>query len=140
MNILVRCPVFPTEDENRVRSALYNLFATETPEFDTHDEQVLLIITNNRDALEIVRQSIHSMRIIDAARRKLMQNWNGIGTSLFFDKQAAYYGTLRLIDELEENPPLGCIELEITTDNDAEFENLVNWLTPPTKDGRIVKS
>ncbi|MFW9845107.1 MAG: RNA-binding domain-containing protein [Candidatus Thorarchaeota archaeon] len=140
MDILVRCPVFPTEDENRVRSALTNLFATETPEFDTHDEQMLLIMSNKRSSLDIVRQSIHSLRIIDAARRKLTQNWNGFGTSIFFDKQAAYYGTLRLVDELEESPPLGCIELEIMTDDDAEFEDLLAWFTPPTKDGRIVKS
>lgn len=140
MDIIVRCPVFPTEDEARVRSALVNLFATETPGFDTHDEKMLLIVSNERNSLEFIRQSIHSLRIIDAARRKLMQNWNGIGTSISFDKQAAYYGTLRLVDELEENPPLGCIELEITTENDEEFESLLAWLTPPTKDGRIVRN
>jgi predicted RNA binding protein with dsRBD fold (UPF0201 family) len=70
----------------------------------------------------------------------VQSNWDGTKTSVFFDKQAAYHGKLRLIDETEEEPPLGCIELEIMLEDEADFNEFIAWFVPPTKDGRVVIS
>ena len=75
---------------------------------------------------------------IDAARKRLQSNWNGTSTNIHFDKQAAFTRKLRIIDDNQELPPLGSIEMIVTFDSEQEFEEFVNWFTPPTKDGKII--
>ncbi len=97
-----------------------------------------MLSSNKRGSLDLVRQHIHTLRIIDAVRKRVFSNWDGSVTSIFFDKQAAYYGKLRIVDETEEDPPLGCIELKISFEDEAEFDGFLAWFAPPTKDGRVI--
>ena len=92
----------------------------------------------NRDAISSIRQTIHEIRIIDAARKRLKSNWNGTSTNIHFDKQAAFAKKLRIIDDNQELPPLGSIEMVLSFESEHQFEEFVNWFTPPTKDGRII--
>ena len=139
MDAIVRCPINPTEDVDRVCSALSNLFVSDGACNETDSGHVMQM-SNKRSSLDLIQQYIRSLRIIDAVRKRVLTNWDGTKTSIFFDKQAAYYGKLRLIDETEEEPPLGCIELEITLEDDADFNEFLAWFVPPTKDGRVVIS
>ena len=139
MDTLVRCPIYPTEDTERVCSALTQLFASDSSCHETEDGY-LILRSSKRSSLDYIQQHIHSLRIIDAVRKRVQSNWDGTKTSVFFDKQAAYHGKLRLIDETEEEPPLGCIELEIMLEDEADFNEFIAWFVPPTKDGRVVIS
>ena len=139
MNGTICCTVYPTEDYERLAIALSNLFPElqyERREVGTREELILHL--NDRAFFEHLRQMIHDTRIIDAVRSRLEKNWNGMNTIIRFDKQVAYHGKIRLIDDSEENPPLGSIELQIDCDSDDGFNAFVNWITPPTRDGRIV--
>jgi predicted RNA binding protein with dsRBD fold (UPF0201 family) len=93
---------------------------------------------NTESSLGTFRNLIHENRVIDAARRILEMNWNGTISSLRIDKQAAYRNKLRILD-LDDEPPLGFIDIIVTMNDDTQFEEFLKWLTPPTKDGRIVK-
>ncbi len=135
----IRCPINPTEDYERLVIVLSNLFPDlqcEKKEIGSREELVLHL--DNRTSLEYLRQMIHEARILDAVRSRLVKNWNGMNTIIRLDKQVAYYGKVRLIDDSQENPPLGSVELQIDFDSENVFDEFVNWMTPPTKDGRVI--
>ena len=139
MDILVRCPVNPTEDSQKVEQALKHIIGPQNLTYEDHDEISELISSeSNQESLGFVRQSIHKERIIDTARKRLLSNWNGTSTQIHFDKQAAFIGKLRIIDDSESLPPLGTIEIVIIFEDEIQFEEFLHWFTPPTKDGRIV--
>ena len=137
MEVLITCPVNPTEDVKKVGIAIENLLGRT--DFSTDDNQTEIVVTyTNRDSVSLVRQTIHETRIIDAVRKRLEANWNGTSASLHFDKQAAFVKKLRIIDDNQELPPLGSIEMVVVFDSEQEFEEFVDWFTPPTKDGKII--
>ncbi|MHA2600620.1 MAG: RNA-binding domain-containing protein [Candidatus Thorarchaeota archaeon SMTZ1-83] len=129
--------IHPTEDAERVGAALGNLFLPTSLPAETEGHQIRITSTN-RDSLDYVRSKIHSVRIIDAVRSRLLSNWDGEETTLCFDKQAAYHGKLRLVDDRQEEPPLGPLELTLGFASEEEFEAFLAWFAPPTKDGRVI--
>ncbi len=139
MDAVVRCPIYPTEDTERVCSALTKLFVSDRSCQKTEDGY-LMLRSAKRGSLDYIQQYIHSLRIIDAVRKRVLSNWDGTKTSVFFDKQAAYYGKMRLVDETEEDPPLGYIELVLTFEDEDDFNRFLIWFVPPTKDGRVVSN
>lgn len=139
MEVFITCPVNPTEDIGKVKKALENLLGmSDFASIDNGDVLEISQSYTNRDTMHLVRQTIHETRIIDAARKRLESNWNGTTTKIYFDKQAAFAKKMRIIDDNQELPPLGVIEIIIAFESDSEFEEFVNWFTPPTKDGRII--
>ncbi len=141
MEILITCPVNPTEDIKKVGKALENLLGGPDAVITEDNEiQEFSISFTNRNAMSFLRQKIHGTRIIDAARKRIEANWNGISTKIYFDKQAAFTKKVRIIDDNQDLPPLGCIEIVFILDSEQEFEEFVKWFTPPTKDGRIIQN
>ena len=139
MDIIVTCPVNPTEDVLKVKKALENVAGLQTFISESHDEITELVLTNSKkESLNLVRQAVHENRIIDAARKRLLSNWNGTSTQIHFDKQAAFVGKLRIIDDSTELPALGTIEIGLIFNDETQFEEFLHWFTPPTKKGRIV--
>ena len=139
MKIEVRAPVYSTEDHSRILEALKHPFPDMA--FESNQEGDITWLgckTTTESSLGTLRNLIHENRVIDAARRILETNWNGVFSSLQIDKQAAYRSKLRIID-LDDAPPLGFIDIIVTINDDTEFEEFLKWITPPTKDGRIVK-
>ena len=137
MQVGVRCQVFPTEDKNRILSALANFFPEKNTEY-RFENSIVLMNTGKRESLDIIRNAIHSSRIIDAVRSSVLRNLIGLETRILADKQAAFSGRFRLVDDREEEPPLGSVEISISFANDEELEAFLRWFVPPTKNGRIV--
>jgi len=140
MEVTMRCPVFPTEDKQLVETALANIFLIqefEEQETETHIE--LKALWNDSSSLSSIRQRIHEIRIIDVVRKRLVSNWDDLNamTHLCFEKQAAYVDKLRVVDDTQETPPLGFIEIAIRFQSTSEFENFLNWFTPRTSRGQI---
>ena len=131
--------MYPTEDTNRVQDTLENLFGSIP--FKIYEKEALLELISTeltKDKLDHIRQVIHDKRIIDAVRVRLRRNRDELSTFIFLDKQAAYVGKLRLLDNENEEPPLGPIELRLDFSMDSEFEEFLEWFAPPTKDGKII--
>jgi predicted RNA binding protein with dsRBD fold (UPF0201 family) len=138
MEVIITCSVNPTEDIKKVGTALENMLGRIDfilPENDNVSE--ISLSYKNQEMMNHVRNTIHETRIIDAARKRLKSNWNGTSTRIYFDKQAAFVKKTRIIDDDQEFPPLGSIEFVLSFDSETEFEDFVNWFTPPTKDGKI---
>ncbi len=139
MKIMVRAPIYPTEDQSRISEALSHQFPAVMFELiQEGDISWLQYEADNRTALNTLRDMIHEFRIIDATRRLLKSSWTGTNSSIQLDKQAAYGNKLRLIKQNEE-PPLGTIEIILSVSDIDQLEEFLMWFTPPTKDGRIVK-
>jgi predicted RNA binding protein with dsRBD fold (UPF0201 family) len=140
MHAVVRGRVYPTEAQERVEQAIMNIVAGSkctVVRYDTHLE--LEVSLNEASSLEWLRQRIHDLRIIDATRVRLQSNWDGIESHLCLDKQAAFWERIRVIDDSDEIPPLGSIEIVLGFDTPTEFHSFVSWLTPRTEKGRIVE-
>ena len=141
MQITVRCPVFPTEKKVCVDEAISNILGDiKLEEYESDGVMSLIATASDRVFLNELRHTIHELRIIDAARSRLYSNWDDSQTIIHFDKQAAFIGKLRLLDDSHENPPLGSIEVIIEMDDLEEFEKFISWFVPPTKNGRIVRN
>ena len=136
MKIQISCPVFPTEDENRIEEALANLFHhVGTKHFHLEQCNNISLDLTERDELSVLRQFVHELRIIDVMRRRLETNLIGTVTSFHLDKQAASLGKVRLLDD---TPPLGGIEIVIDFMNETELESFMSWFVPLTKDGKVI--
>jgi predicted RNA binding protein with dsRBD fold (UPF0201 family) len=139
LQILITCPVNPTEDIRKVEKALDNLIGRSESLSNVSDgEREVSLSFEHRDAMTLIRQTIHETRIIDAARKRLESNWNGTSTKIYFDKQAAFVRRTRVVDDDQELPPLGSIEVILLFESKREYEEFIDWFTPPTKDGRVI--
>ncbi|MHA2025001.1 MAG: RNA-binding domain-containing protein [Candidatus Thorarchaeota archaeon] len=139
MDILIRCTVNPTEDTQKIERALENIIGPQKFTREDHSEMSELVFSDSeQESLGLVRQTVHEERIIDAARKRLLLNWNGTSTQIHFDKQSAAIGKLRVIDDSTGVPPLGTIEIVLVFENETQFEEFLHWFTPPTKNGRVI--
>ncbi|MHA1863530.1 MAG: RNA-binding domain-containing protein [Candidatus Thorarchaeota archaeon] len=139
MKSTIKCLVHPTEDIQRVEDAIKNILGSislSRIELDEFTEIHSTIAKKTR--FEILKQSIHDKRIIDAVRVRLLKNLDEFTTYIYFSKQAAYTGKLRLIDNTHEEPPLGSIEIRFDFESNSHFEEFLDWFSPRTKKGRII--
>ena len=139
MKSTIKCIVHPTEDIQKVEKAIENIFGPITHSRVELDEFTEISATEtNKTSFAILRQAVHDKRIIDAARVRLLKNLDEFTTFMYFDKQAAYTGKLRLIDNNHEDPPLGSIEVKFAFESESQFEEFLDWFSPRTKDGRVI--
>ena len=139
MKATIRYPVFPTEDIEKAETAVGNLLGPIEFTIDEFSERVdLVAISEHREQFGYLRQSIHSKRILDAVRVRLLKNLDEFTTFLYFDKQAAFVGKPRLIDNIHEEPPLGSIEINFEFKSQIKFEEFLDWFSPRTKDGKVI--
>jgi len=139
MKSTIRCIIHPTEEIQRIKKAIENLFGPITLSTTKFDEFTEIYSSNvSSSSFAALRQLVHDKRILDVVRVRLLKNLDESTTFMFFDKQAAFIGKLRLIDNIHEDPPLGSIEIRFEFESESQFEEFLDWFSPRTKDGRII--
>ena len=131
VTIFVEADVNPTEDEEKVRTAINNVLGNTS--ITTKPAQTgctLLAQAKGQDSLVKFRNLLRNDRIRDAARRLLFKSLRGKTISFYLNKQVAYAGHVSFSEETAESP-LGPIRFTIETDNASQ---LVEWLAEKTKD------
>jgi hypothetical protein len=123
--VTVRCPVNPSEDEEKVRKAVLSIF----PDAELSLEDGML---SGAATLDRFHRIIRNQRILDATRSVLLRNMRGNTTWLNLNKQVATLGKVSFADR---NPVLGAIEVTI---RDDDLEALIDRLAPVTVDGEEV--
>ncbi|MGY5858322.1 MAG: RNA-binding domain-containing protein [Candidatus Thorarchaeota archaeon] len=139
MKATIRCIIHPTEDTQKVERAIENILGPikiTTTKFEEFTEFYSPDV--NKASFTILKQLIHDKRILGAVRVRLLKNLDEFTTFIFFDKQAAYTGKIRLIDNVNEDPPLGSIEIRYEFASESKFEEFLDWFSPRTKDGRVI--
>ena len=125
--------VRPTEDEEKVRRALSNVFIYDDLRVEESEgKKYLVALGLGFKSLIRVHNLIKEQGIEDSARSVLMKGMENNRVVFHLHKQAAYAGVLTFVTE-ENESPLGPITFIVET-NDPR--RLIDWLAPRTSKGR----
>ncbi len=136
IRVVVEAEIRPTENPNKVRRAIKNVFV---PVKYTVIKQGLIRILRaegyGSSSLIKLHRLLREEQILDAARRYLKAGVRGKRIEFLLHKQAALMGVVTFCDD-EIRSPLGPIKFIIECDNP---EALIDWLAPPTLRGIPVR-
>ncbi|NLI74540.1 MAG: hypothetical protein GX369_07210 [Euryarchaeota archaeon] len=108
MHIIAKTTCSPTEDPEKVRQSLLNLFPeSDLEEYDGH-------ITAQTMSGERLRQLIIDHHIRDTARSIMLHGRSGNTIRFKLNKQVAYINKISFV---EGNPALGAIDVKIENDD-----------------------
>ena len=126
--VTVSCPVFPSEDPEKVRAALLKIFPTG--EFAIDGERM-----SGEADLENFAALIRRQRILDTARSQMLGGMrrNSDRTRFNLNKQVATVGKVSFVDY---RTALGTIEVTV---EDEDLRALIDRVAPVTVDGEEVK-
>jgi hypothetical protein len=127
--VSVEVEINPTEDEEKVRTAINNVLGAASITIQPFAKgSVLIAEAKGKDSLMKLRNLLHNDRIRDASRRLLFKSIRGNKINFFLNKQVAYAGHISFSEETAESP-LGPIRFSIETDDPVA---LVEWLAEKT--------
>jgi predicted RNA binding protein with dsRBD fold (UPF0201 family) len=130
INIEAQTIVNPTESEEKVRSAISNIFDNVSFAVQTEGKQSSLIAqAKGRDSLMKLRTLLRQDRIRDASRKALLHSIHGETISFYLNKQVAAAGHISFSQQTAESP-LGPIQVTITTENPRQ---LIEWVAEKTE-------
>jgi len=135
MNITVRvsAPVNPTEIEEKVRIAITNIFPLELALKNFGIPQ--LYGEGDLESLRKLHMVLRDLRILDTARRIFINNKESNTIQFCLNKQVALMGKANFPVGEES---LGSIHVEISSDNDEDLMNIIDWLAPETEEGEPI--
>jgi len=133
--VRVEAEVRPTEDVEKVKKAVLNVFEPDklTVE-DFGDYKLVVAEAWNYHSLWKLHELLRRERILDAARSYMLRGIQGPTLTFKINKQVAFVGRLSFVD-MDREAPLGPIVFTIETRNPRE---VVDWLAPPTRMGRPI--
>jgi predicted RNA binding protein with dsRBD fold (UPF0201 family) len=126
--VVARVRVFPTEEPERVRRALLNVF----PDALVEDYEGGLIARSA--SLTRFKELIRNQRILDSTRSMLLRSASASETRFQLNKQVAFVGKISFVD----GPiALGTIEVSI---EDEDIRGVVDDVAPATVGGEEVSA
>jgi len=129
ISVQVETDINPTENEDKVKRAIENIFSNLELEVMPQKKGSLLIGRGRgMNALTKLYNLLRRERIRDAARGVLYEGLGGKTIVFYLNKQVAYVGHVSFSKPVAESP-LGPIKVEIQCDNPKE---LIDWLAPRT--------
>jgi len=129
IDIRVEAEVNPTEDHEKVKRAVENIFGSL--EFEVKPQRggsLLIAKAKGIEGLTKLQNLLRRERIRDAARGVLFEGLSEKSIVFYLNKQVAYVGHLSFSKPVAESP-LGPIKVQIRCDDPRK---LVEWLTPKT--------
>lgn len=129
IKIHIEAEVNPTEDKEKVKRAVENMFTIAEVEVKQNVKGSQLIAkAKGMEGLTKLYNLLRRERIRDAARGALFKGLNENTITFYLNKQAAYAGHVSFCQPTGESP-LGPIKVQITCDKPKE---LIDWLAPKT--------
>ncbi len=125
-SIEIFCPVFPSEDPEKVRTAILKVFPDA--ELETGEDE----IKGRTDNLDRFSKQIRKQKILDTTRSVMVHGKRGDRTRFFLNKQVAFVGKVSFC---EERTILGTIKVVVT---DEDIDGLIDRVAPITVDGEEV--
>lgn len=121
------CKVFPSEDQEKVRDAIMNIFPDATLELT--DKGFVGEATMNSFSSKIRKQ-----KILDSTRSAMFKGARGDTIVIHLNKQVATVGKVSFT---EPRTTLGTLQVTIETD---DIESLIDSIAPRTVDGEEVRA
>lgn len=129
INVQVEADVNPTENEDKVKGAVENMFNNLNWEVKPLKQRNLLIgIGKGMNSLTMLRNLLRRENIRDAARGVFYEGLKGKDIVFHLNKQVACVGHISFSNPVGESP-LGPIKVKIKCDDPRE---LIDWLAPRT--------
>ena len=129
VSVYVEVEINPTESEDKVKSAVENMFGNIPMQMKPLGKSSLLVSEAiGLEALTKLCNLLRRERIRSAARAVLYEGLKGNTISFCLNKQVAYAGHISFSKEVAESP-LGPIRVRIECTNPRE---LINWLVSKT--------
>jgi predicted RNA binding protein with dsRBD fold (UPF0201 family) len=126
VHVVVEVEANPTEDLEKVKTAITNFFPTASIDVTPGDRQRLLVATTEGvKGLAEFYSRLRQERILTAARRIFRRGREGNSITFYLNKQVAYVQRISFCNPYGESP-LGTIEVKIMCDDPKE---LIDWLT-----------
>lgn len=125
-SIEISCPVYPSEDPEKVRTAILKVFPDA--QLETTDEN----ITGTTESIERFSKQIRKQKILDTTRSVMIRGKRGDRTRFFLNKQVAFVGKISFC---EEKTILGTIKVLVIDD---DIDALIDRVAPVTVDGEEV--
>jgi len=120
--IQIFCEINPSEDPEKVKLAVNNIFPDMELEISETD---ISGKTNNFSVLSQISKSIHEKNIKNTYQRILKNNNDGDSTWFYLNKQAAFVNTVALCSEANESS-LGPIKVILRSNN---IEQVIDSIT-----------
>ena len=127
-SVSIVCPVNPSEDPEKVLSAIRSIFPDAELELREGGYE------GTAPSLDGFGRLIRRQKILDASRAVLLKNMHGNRTHMSINKQVATVGKVSFADR---SPVLGAIEVRI---EDDDLEALIDRVAPMTVDGEEVRA
>ncbi|MCX8176446.1 MAG: hypothetical protein N3E48_04360 [Candidatus Bathyarchaeota archaeon] len=127
-NLKGEVEVYPTEDIEKVKTAVENVFSyVDFQVKDSYKKNVKILIFESKDknSLLKIREILKQEQIRETAKAYLLENVEENRVTFYLNKQVAYVGRVSFCQPYGESP-LGPIKVEIECKNPKE---LINWLT-----------
>ena len=129
VTVLVEAAINPTETEEKVKTAVANIFGDMLINVKPLQVgSVLVAESKSRGAIENFGAILRRDRVRAAARKILYKAVRGNTIGFFLNKQVAFAGHASFSQETGESP-LGPLKVMIKTENPRE---LIDWLAPRT--------
>ena len=126
IQVVVEVEVNPTEDLEKVKKAITNLFPAATIDVRSGGRKSLLVATTEgTKGLTEFYISLRQERILAAARRVFRRGTQGNYITFYLNKQVAYAQRISFCDPFGESP-LGPIQVKVRCDDSKE---VIDWLT-----------
>jgi predicted RNA binding protein with dsRBD fold (UPF0201 family) len=129
--VLVEADLYPTEAEDKVREAVFNLTGSRDFKRWSQGKRSYLTQEGDESLLAKLRTLIRRERILDASRKIMRRGIQGSSIKFYVNKQVAFAGHLSFCQASGESP-MGPISFYISTDNP---NSLIEWLATRTIDG-----
>ena len=122
--IKMTCPVNLSEDPEKVRQAISNIFP-----FSEIKNENFSIKAQSKElrSLEKIYETISLTQSQKSYTRNLENNLEDDSTWFFLNKQAAFVEKIAICDEAEESP-LGPIKVTLTSSN---IDGIIDWIAFP---------
>lgn len=132
--VRVSALVYPTEIEENVRTAVTNVFLIDLTGRNFGIPQ--LYGEGDLESLRRLHTLLRELRILDTARRILINGIEDNSTQFLLNKQVAFVGKVNFPAGEET---LGSIHVEISADNAEDLMMIIDWLAPETVEGEPVR-
>ena len=120
--IQIFCTINPSEDPDKVKTAVNNIFPDVELEISNTE---ISGKTNNFSVLSQISKSIHEKNVKNTYQRILKKNNDGESTWFYLNKQAAFVNTVALCSEANESS-LGPIKIILRSNN---IEQVIDSVT-----------
>lgn len=129
IGVHIEAEINPTEDPEKVKRAVENMFGSVEFEVKPQPRGSLLVAkAQGIEGLVKLQNLLRRERIRDAARGVLFEGVSEKSIIFYLNKQVAYVGHVSFSKPVAESP-LGPIKVQVRCDDPRE---LIEWLAPKT--------